>query len=581
MDEKELLQSMNKQKIDMLKKDKNKGFGKASNTNTIASTITVKDSISVDSISANSETTPTESTNQGDVSVQVQSSDTTLTNSDVINLITAALAPIQSESEANRKELEAIKSAKEESDKALETAKQELEKTKKELETASSDAKVLQDLGKLMGKPVTNNQLTVLGEGSQELRNYEKLIDTADSHLVQSSLGMVQQKNLIDANKYWKNNKKAISEGVEAILKEAGFLRGSGRITNAPTLVSDIPSIAFTVLSNYIRESTYDDLIHEQFFTTGFSPGTDVGLTTAIPNYPYQPRPDTIASRQLDPANRITTDTNPVTQRNITITIEELGLGKDTNARPISLTNFVKAFSMQDLEAIVMRNLGRDYSAYIDLRAYSLWFGASTILYPGQTGNLIPTVGSLTANDGVYVRAFFTNLNAFMKQNRFAAYMNSYYGYVHNPGSWAQYVNTLTPQERYTSDEMVDIVSKMMRRDDSFGGVVSGLRGVHNGFIHFEQNSYGVGAAGTTGSTNVTVATVPTLFDSNFAFGFETIGRSIALDVEIRKNEVNNYGRFDDYIWYAHQGFAEMNINANNATGQERRVIQVRNKRII
>jgi hypothetical protein len=553
-----------------------KGFGKTTQSKTFDNaTIKV-----TDSLEAPEESKP--------VVLSVETSG--ISEEAIKNLINSTIEPLKADLESTRGELknsqealEVIKSEKEATEKALQESKEAAEKLAKELVDSQKNSKTLEDLSKLMGKSLSDSAqpLTVLGDGSQEMRNYQKLLDTADTKMVSASVGYVQQKDLRSATQYWKKNKQAIGEGVEAVLRNSGFLQGGNRILNAPTLVTDIPSVALTHLSNYIRENTYDDLVHNQFFTRGVAPGTPPNLNTAMPNYPYAARPTTVASRQLTPGTAIFNDSDPVTERLALITIEELGLGKDTNSRPIGLTNFVQAFSMVDLENIIQRNLAYDYQAYLDLRAYSLWFAASTILYPGQTGNLITNSASLVANDGLITRKFFINLNAFMKANRFATFQGGYYGYMHTPGSWAQYTAELSTQERFVSENDSRLVSKMLQiENDGYGGVVQGFKGLHDGFMHFMTNSYGVGTPGSTGVTNVTVATVPTAFESNFAFGSDSIAEATALPVEIRKNEVTDYRRRDAYIWYSHQGFTDLNVNVDNTTGKERRVVQVRNRRL-
>jgi hypothetical protein len=117
--------------------------------------------------------------------------------------------------------------------------------------------------------------------------------------------------------------------------------------------------------------------------------------------------------------------------------------------------------------------------------------------------------------------------------------------------------------------------------NDGYGGVVSGYKGTHDGFMHFIQNSISVGAPGSVGVNNVTVETVATAFESSFAIGADTIALAEALPVEIRQSEITGYQRDKSFIWYAHCGTAEMNVVANTTTGTERRVVEIRNKRTI
>jgi hypothetical protein len=496
-------------------------------------------------------------------------------------------------SEKYQKEIEDIKNqfapvqsalaASEEKAKVLETA---LNQTKEELKEASAKASVLDDLKKFAGVSMASPQpLSIGGEGSPAMRNYEKLFNSAPSKIVatDSSVGAVTQKDLRLANDYWRKNKQEISDGVEAVLKNAGYLQGSGRVLNAATVPSDIPSIAFTHLSNYVRENTYEDLIHWQFANEAAAPGTPPSLNTAVPRYPYFARPTTVASRQLTTGTDLHSGAQNVTERNALITIEELGLGKDVNNQPVGLTSFTTAFSMANLEQIVNDNLGMDYQYYNDLRLWSLWFLTNSILYPGVGGSVISNSGTLTANDGIFTKQFFVNLRSQMKRQRIKPYQNGLYGFVFNPGGFAQFANDLQTQERILDENTTSKVSKMLQfaSGTDLGGEVSGLKGIYNGFMLFEQNVYGVGATPGTdaGVTSVTVASTPTTFDTNFAFGANTIAKATSLPVEIRQDEVRDFGRRDRFVWYSHEGYGDLDVVADVNTGKELRVIQVRNKR--
>jgi hypothetical protein len=261
-----------------------------------------------------------------------------------------------------------------------------------------------------------------------------------------------------------------------------------------------------------------------------------------------------------------------------------LGLGKDTNNLPVGLSSFVSAFSMADLEQIIMNNLGMDYQAYNDLRLWSLWFGTDTIVYPSQTGTVITNSANLTANDGITTKDFFINLRALMKIRQIKPYSNGCYGYVFNPGGFSQFLMSLSQSERYISRDDENLVSRVLQQAGSADnqGVVSGYRMTWNGFMMFEQNVYGVGATPGTdaGVTNVTVATVPTTFDSSFAFGANTIAKATALPVEMRQSEIIDYGRRKNFIWYSHEGYGALDVKDDSVTGSELRVIQVRNKRV-
>lgn len=561
----------NQKKITNMKKFNQGGFGVK---NTSSDVITVKETLD----------------SEKPLAIDLSSTEESKKDSDesrLTNLVNTLLSPMQSRLDQAENQVKELQNALNSSQKEALQVKTELEKTKGELETAKTDSKVLQDLEKFSGVNInlmeSPQRLEVLGDGSQEMRNYESLIEKAPTKIVNGTVGLVSQKDLRQARRYFKENKARIVAGVEAILKQAGFLTG-GAITNN-TLPANIPSILFKVLSEYIRESTFEDLIHWQFANTKIATGVKPSLNTDVPRYPYSARPANANSRRLVTGTPINSGSQAINELSALITIEELGLGRDANNPPIGLTEFVNAFSMNDLEQIVQRNLGMDYQAYKDLRLWSLWFTTDRVLYPGLNGNLIDNPANLTTVDGSPTKEFFTRLRSLFKQLKIRPYSNGLYGYSHNPGSFGQFMSNLSSQERNVGADNATAISTVLARagsDNEEGGEVLGFRGNYYGFMHFEQNNYGVGATPGVdpGVNNVTVDGNPVIFDSSFAFGANTFAMVDALPVEIREDEMKDFGRRNRYIWYAHQGFGELDIKANAQTGTELRVIEIRNRRV-
>lgn len=509
--------------------------------------------------------------------------------------VSSAIAPlnekiqsVEAKASAVEKEAAATKQQLEKTEAELQATKQKLEATEAEKEVAVKDAKKMEDLGKLMGDTQavdTKQPLTVLGEGSQEMRNYERLIQQAPKSLVDTeSMGSVLHMDSRPVDEYWRKYRNQIRDGVEAVMREAGFLQGAGqRSVEAATLPADIPSVAFQYLSAFVRQNRFEDLIHWQFANTAAAPGVPPRLNTGVPRYPYNTRPTSTAQRELTPGTDITTSTNNVSEKLALITIKELGLGKDSDNPPLGLTSFVRAFSMADLEMIVERNLGMDYQAYKDLCLYSRWFGTDRIVYNNNGAVTTTATDVVSGSQGTITRNFLLALRSYMKTLRIAPFRDGYYGLVLNPTAIAQYFQNLTEQERFVSPEQRDIVSQVLQAmtGEYFGGQVSGYRGTHDGFHIFEQNVYGIGSPGDTGTQTVTFGTGVSAqtCDSNFAFGANTIAWATALPVEIRQDEVTNFNRRNRYIWYSHEAAGDLDVIDDSATGQELRVIQVRNLR--
>ncbi|MBC7823961.1 MAG: hypothetical protein H7126_08780, partial [Candidatus Parcubacteria bacterium] len=165
---------------------------------------------------------------------------------------------------------------------AAETKATEAETAKQEEITARSR---LEDTFKLMGSNTagekdakTMQPLTIVGVGSPAMRDYEKIVANTPKVMVRDSNNQPSlQSDMRAADQYWRKNRTQISDGVEAVMRDAGFLQGAGRSIDAATLPSDIPAIAFNHLSTFVRQSHFEDLIHWQFANTAAAPGTPAG----------------------------------------------------------------------------------------------------------------------------------------------------------------------------------------------------------------------------------------------------------------------------------------------------------------
>jgi len=426
--------------------------------------------------------------------------------------------------------------------------------------------------------------MTVLGDGSAEMRSFESLISKAPKIRVESDrLGTAIQMDTRASDEYYRKNKIAIREGLEAVLRGKGFLQGgfSGSIdTQAMTLAADIPSIAFQYLSTFIRESHFSDLIHWQFANTAVELGRKPGLNIAVPRYPYMAKPTALVDRQLTPGTAIEPTTNPVNELSVTITLLELGLGKDATNAPLGFASFIQAYSLVNLESLIERNLGRDYQVTKDMFLYTRWFETDRVVY--NNGNNITTDPTtvVATSKGTLTDTFLINLRAYMKTLQIPTYMDGNYGMTVNPTALAQYMIT---QNTKTIEPDYNIVTAMLSQStgQDYGGVVSGYRGLWHGFHLFEQNTYGVGAPGDTGTQTVTFGTGigARTCDSNFAFGRDTIAWCTGMAPEVRMDEMADFGRRSRMIWISHENSGRLDVRNTTATGEQLRVIQFRNLR--
>lgn len=480
--------------------------------------------------------------------------------------------------------------SKSESLKALEAEKAKLTESLKTLETAHSDnterlAK-LEGLMTLKGNPsgvsaTTNAGLEVLGEGSDASRRFEKMLAESHSHRVlnPSTQTFEMARHNPDADKFWVNHRKEISEGVAAVLRGKGYLNGGNATTQDITLPADIPSLAFQHLSSMVRLNPYADLILDQFARENVQLGIAPGMGAknfSFPRYNQITRPTTKASRTLTPGTAINAGSQAVTQKNAAVEILELALGKDGSNSAVGLSTFVTAFSMVDLEEIVMMNLGLDYQATKNLFLQEELFRADVTLY-NDKGKATATIGDLAAaDDGRMNGSFLASVYAYMRNLQVPTTIDGCYYLVTHPNGVQQILAEKSEKERFISPEQLDLVGQGLARNRSqYGGRVSGYKGKFYGFHVFEQNVFGVGAPATAGVQNETIATVSTLTRTSLAFGVDTIGWASALPVQIRMDEFSDFQRQKRMIWYSHENSVSLDVKTTSETGETMRVVKL------
>lgn len=495
---------------------------------------------------------------------------------------------IATSNQAHKDEVDELKAAHAQQLQEVQSAASEKE------EAANNEAAALQNiisglgLDKFKGnaQPVTNEApakaqpMTVVGTGSQESRNYLKMVNNLPGMVVESRRGgQVVQRDTRSADEYWRNNKTKIRDGLEAEMREAGLLQGTA-VTNAITDVADIPSLSFEYLSASIRNSHFPDLIHSQFATYQLELGTRPGLVIAVPRFDDIARPATFSDRVLTPGTSLNTDAGPLLEKNVLITLQELGLGKDASNTVIGLSTFVSAYSLNNLESIIVNKLGRDFMVTKDMGLYEQWFGTNTVVY-NDGGAVTTTATDVDTGDlGTMNQAFLINLRAYLKGQEIPTFDDGCYGLALNPTALAQYMIDKSSKERDDAMAGQDLVGNMLANStgNNYGGELSGYRGKYDGFHIFEQNVYGIGVAGEAGAQSSTLGAGPgaTLTYSSFAFGPRTIAWGEGLPVEIRMSTDDDFQRQKLMTWYAHATPGTLNVKNTTATGEQLRVVEIR-----
>lgn len=457
---------------------------------------------------------------------------------------------------------------------------------------------IIKSLEGLSGNPVpaksTDSQgqpdrktmkLSIEGVGSPESRHYEKLINAAPTMAVACKrFGKALQKDMRQADRYFRKHKDSIRDGVQAVLRDGGLLMGNGRqvvaAKDAVTGVSDIPSLAYEYLSAMMRITHYEDLIHWQFARTETEIGTKPGLTMGIARYDYLDRPTAFADRVLTPGTRLNAGRQSLTERIVPVTIQELGLGKDADNLALGISTFVDEYSLHDLEAIVQMNLGRDYQYTKDLGLRAEWFRTATVAY-NDNGAVTNTATNVdTGDDGTMSDRFTIALEAYAKRLQILPYDGVRYALVMNTTAAEQFLASKSTKERDAALESgMDLVSRAIAQTtgEGMGGEVSGYLGLYNNLHMFRQNVYG-NPGGTEGVNTVTLGSGPgaTEMLSSFLVGRDTICWGTAMPMEIRVDTNDDFQREQAMIWYSHETPDSLDVTTTATTGEQLRVIEVR-----
>lgn len=432
--------------------------------------------------------------------------------------------------------------------------------------------------------------LIVAGNG--EFKQWMRLREESPKSTVIVPNGQVIQAETREADRFYFQNREKIIESMTDLARKSGLLRGSlasNPVRGAVTVKSDIPDELLAVLSTELRRQNQRRYIFRQFAYTitelGRSPGND---TVKIAKYLNLPEPTSAADYQLVPGVSLVATSDPISERAVACTIEELGRGRNSNVQPIGVASFVSAYTLHDLVAIVNEKLGQNYDAYVDFRIRQLFATATTVLY-NNNGTPTDTIGDVTAGkDATMTPAFLSQLFGYMQDRKVPTYEDGYYAIVMHPRALSQLVGKLSERERFVmgsaaSGTQADLTTEMYRRmmgpgmTDMTSESLSGYHGVYANFHLFSSNAFGTGSPGPSaeGVQTETIGGGSKTTRTSYAFGQRPIGRGVALPVEIRAREVNDFGRTQSFIWYSHEGYCALDINDVPLNYEDLRVIKV------
>lgn len=576
LSEQQVIDSINQAKREKMS-EKPKGF-------VVANSVNVKDSVSVESTTVAATAPVAPATPTPVVPAPEKDEPKPLSLQDVENILSNHLEKIKSS-------LDAEKQAKAELEAALQKERAEKDALRSQLNSAKKAEEVLNDIGRMTGNtqsitPNVNRLITSKADAPQgALKDWFNIYDDCSKVMKVRSNGSqyITQDNR-QLNQFVKENKAAVIKDLESWAKANGMLRGSSTISkDSATIGGDIQGGFLSVLSSIMRTNNRQGFIFWQFANTVIDFGKGLGDNIKIPRAAYLPAPNVPEDRLLSSAGaytRIDSGNQNLSTGVVTAQLSEWGLGRNSQYPPVTLVNFVTAYSMIELLSILNKNLMRDYYAWEDLQIRSLWTGTSRVVYNDKNAvttsiNDVATSG----DDGTLSRKFLASLYGYMKELQIPPFAGNKYGLVVNSTALTQLkisYDTLwhaaTPGELQALTEFLNPVLISPGETDK----LTGYCGDFENFMIFETNAYGVGGSGAPGVQSE--GTTPRVTHTSFAFGADTIGRGIGTEMEIRFDDDTDFGRATRTIWRSEEGFVKMDVDGagdNSAVPQQLRVIKV------
>jgi hypothetical protein len=387
-----------------------------------------------------------------------------------------------------------------------------------------------------------------------------------------------------ELDRFVRGNRSQVIKDLEAWGKANGLFQGNNVVsTDAAVTRSDLPGGFLESLSSVMRMNNRPNFIFHQFTDVAVNFTKGRGDTINIPRAAYfAPVTDPVDYQLSGSGTYVATNaTNRTIQTGIVqCTIQEYGMGKTAATAPIGIPEFVAAYSMLNLLSILDRNLGYNYYQFEDLIIRKLWEPTARVVY-NDNGNVTTTLTDLAVGDnGTMTDEFLNNLYAYMRSIYIPTYMDGCYGLALNSLAAAQYKNSLDKYAPATDAEIQNVTNMLNLSSGGEMDKATGYLGRWNNFHLFETNAFGVGAAGTEGAQNETIAGSPRLTRTSYAFGANTIGRGIGSPMTIRRDVVDDFGRIGRYAWFSEEGFVAVDVdpvgyNDVSTVPQQLRVIEI------
>ncbi|MBD2465721.1 hypothetical protein H6G89_32555 [Oscillatoria sp. FACHB-1407] len=476
-------------------------------------------------------------------------------------------------------------------DNATAPLRQQIEQTQQQLNEAIQQRDSLQQVFNVIGKPaVMVNTKLAPGRGLSETpargraaglaADFMQACESAPSEIyVNRKTGKrYVHRDLNDARRVFHSDRLQLRKDMEQLARDHGFLQGYRRMSasDAVTVRTDIAPLLLDYLSMVIRETHSARFIYWQFPWYELELGKGPGDTVQVSRQRWIAEPTTVASRTLTPGVPLTNTRQNISSGAVTIALQERGLGLDASNPPVAIPEFLTAYSMINLENVVISRLGHDYEASEDLFIRTRYFATTRVVYNNRQ-SVTTNPGSLTASgDGTITENFLNNLYAYMSGLQIPPLDDGCYVYPLHTTGLAQLKNSLSAKNQYLDQMNLEELTMLLQvASNREMGRCSGYAGSACGFHLFNTNAHSMGAAGTEGVQTETLGAGSTLTRASVAFGRAAVARAIGMEAEIRTDNNDDFQRLDSFTWLSHETTGDLDVDPAIHPDQQLRVVEV------
>ena len=404
-------------------------------------------------------------------------------------------------------------------------------------------------------------------------KDFVECVAKADSKMYTSQLRGIQylQRDTSTIDRFFLKHKADLRQEMEVMVKKHGFLRG---LTDkaAATARTDILPALLDYLSSFMRTTHSGTYVFWQFAFKNLELGKGPGDTIQVPR-----------DRDISPATDVSTNLMPLsgpgaTRQEYIVDSVTLALQRRGLTVPVSIPQFLSAYSMIPLENRVMKKLGKHQEADLDLCIRTRLLATTRVVY-NDNGSVTTTALDVDAGDnGALSESFLNALYAYMTGalNIDTDAMGKLI-LVGNPLSLVPLVNSLTANNRNTEAISVEYLTEMLTQvTNADAPTVLGYMLTACGFHLFQSTAYGGGIAGTEGVQTTTFAAGAKTTRSCIAMGFYAVANATGMEPEMRRAKEDNFQMVDDWIWTADRVVGDLDVDPAIDAEQQLRVVEVR-----